>query len=542
MDELKEKKAVNLSEQPNKDYFFFRAVTSQPSLIEFMMNSKYYKTSIPGQLDVHPYFGAYVCKVATHHRETLTSSSMRRELESGSTIDTMPSTYSTTVPYTPPAEPSGSGIMDTKADAFIQSLYTGQSFNHEAFKKMIPNVQCRIIINDKLQKPTFLHALYDEFLKQGDSRIIGDVPDDNFEAEFKTGDFISALLDRARGTMTEQALPETDLFDFATREIIKSDGKRLTREGAPIPPGTISDDDCFGLGLTRMTKNECDKLLLIITSEDKEHFDRFIGENTGIFDQIPQNIEAFKNVDPRVAKGLLELFGVKIIDVFDTRTNKSIKKFESVDTWKSEHKDTQKIATYVKMLIRFVNENPAILNSGIGTQYVQSDYMQKLGVKPYPCNIPFANSIYESPTQHLLNNSRFFGQLRTNFTPLPFSGARQPFMFGGAQTGGAPVIASIIKGLVANLKAKGKKLSQHDLEQIEKHISQLEKLDETLQILAKYLYEYKNWTEIMRDTTPETYSIGLIQQNIEKYHQCVSKYSRIESGLLNVVDRISSEL
>jgi hypothetical protein len=69
----------------------------------------------------------------------------------------------------------------------------------------------------------------------------------------------------------------------------------------------------------------------------------------------------------------------------------------------------------------------------------------------------------------------------------------------------------------------------------------LEKLEGMMNTLAKYLTEYRDWTEIMHDTKRGVTSVGAIQQSIEKYRTCLNKYSLMESGLLNVCDKLAEE-
>jgi hypothetical protein len=336
------------------------------------------------------------------------------------------------------------------------------------------------------------------------------------------------------------------------------DGKLVTTENGKmleIGSGDIPKEHCFTTQF-KGSEQQCLKFMEQL-ADDNQNVDEMMVAINDVKDSAFANIvaEGVSKMDPRVARRILDKFGIQIITIFEN--GKHIQKYESIDSWlarilKVVKKDPQealhsstKLKQYLGLIISFINANPVVLNSGAldAKEPVVEDksYLQKVGIQMLP-RIPMVEmkQPVDSVIKRVAEATRL-SRLLHNTNPLGIPVVPLPRYFAGGGINNVSLLKNIISGLINDLSSRGKKLRQKDVEKINEHLANLEKLDKVLGTLAEQLRQYREWTDIIGDTKQEVVSDGSIRNSLDKYQTCASKYASYENGILKVAIKLSEE-
>jgi hypothetical protein len=368
------------------------------------------------------------------------------------------------------------------------------------------------------------------------------------------------------GTDETDLTPST-LLDFATNDIISvKNGKFVRKDGSREIPITLTKSNCYSTQF-KGPPHECTRLISdLIFNEDARAFDKYFNHyEDSWFANIAR--DEIGRINPKIAVSILKRFGFSTYNV--PYSGRSLTKFESLSSWMKKLKDAKispatlraiqsatHLKTYLSQLVSFVNGNPVILNSGIDDALPEPDqldsdsYLGRTGIKmgpPIPLD-PIGWNVGDKHTvlRKLAENTRIAHQLmfRPNSTPFPFQMMQMPMgmgLVGGGQTNGSATLGPIIRSLITDLNRKGKKLRQSDKDQIEGHLSMLEKLEKSLVNVSHQLSEFKDWVSIFPDNTNQKVSLGTIESSIDKYRQCVANHANLELGLINVAMKLCEQ-
>lgn len=346
----------------------------------------------------------------------------------------------------------------------------------------------------------------------------------------------------------ENPIPADVYYDFSARNIIKvKDGKfvRVDASGkevsfdAVIPEG----NDCYG---TLFPAEVCPAFKALIEENDPKK----ILETIASIPVTDFNASKVKSLNPNLAVAILKKFGVPEISVSGK------KKFKSVAEWIKQLKDSGvsevtvksidgnlQLKIYLETIIQFVNNNFAVLNSGVledkkvEPAFVPEAFKEHLKVLP---PIPLVTAKAEDRNA-LLSLAATAKVARSLFQPtfgIPY-GQMMPLPLVGGACVNPATLRSIINSLIEELSRKGKKLRDADKAKIDESLKALEQLDSMLNELAKKLNEFKQWISIAGDTKQEVVDKSSISDSIDKYRSCVAKYANLELGLLNVAEKLS---
>lgn len=326
--------------------------------------------------------------------------------------------------------------------------------------------------------------------------------------------------------------------------------------------------------------------------------------------------EEIKNMHPLVAVRTLQKFGFRIHKVEDTEMRMLIKKFETVDHWvkhvltkawgqqqvqlptstgtgassetlQSIIEKNENILNYLRLLVEYVNSNPAIMNgrelagrtAEAAGRVERSELTRKLGIPMVkePKKGPMTTFYdYTMLRSHL--ESGFLGQTMrrrpftsafgTTFTgtgpsPIGFQGSPQfrspfsssiyglnvPFQLGGLNPdinsylrrresgiiSGAESLFGLIRVTVEDLKSMGKIIDEGDLTSIENKVVNMKSLESELIKTETYLEEYKYLMELFKDHKSEILTLETIKGLVEKQKDLISKQTTEENTLVKIL-------
>lgn len=313
--------------------------------------------------------------------------------------------------------------------------------------------------------------------------------------------------------------------------------------------------------------------------------------------------EEIKNMHPLVAIRTLQKFGFRNRPVYDPELKMEIKKVESVENWikdvlskawgqkktndgrtlQSILESNENVLNYLKLIVEYVNSNPAILN---GKEFVgktveavgkvpRSEYAKKLQIPMIKEPKGPATTFYDYSMLRSHLDSGFLGRnLRKPFstfgtthpigmqgvvglqTPTfrsPFTsvvyGLNVPFQMGGLhpdiqnylhaeKTGiisGAESLYHIINVTLEDLKAMGKTIDPNDLKSIENKVNAMKALEFELVKTETYLEEYKYLIELFKDYKSEILTLDTIKNLVEKKKDLLSRQTSEENILLKIL-------
>lgn len=289
--------------------------------------------------------------------------------------------------------------------------------------------------------------------------------------------------------------------------------------------------------------------------------DIFLNQNTDAYKKVlgPLADSQFTDIaraeiakmDPKLAEQILGRYGFKKLNVPEDGSN--LVKMESVNSWLErlskdssvqtikELQSNHKLLLFFEQLVHFLNFNKVSLNVKQSASQIDLSKTFLKNAKNYKVLPIMPLDIIEEPRNALIrmveanrNSALLTKSIYTN--PFPFPVVNIPTMVGGCST--SNTLRVIILGLVDDLKRRGKTLREHDMKKIQESLKTLENLDASLKKVAQQLTEYKDWISIVAKKD-ETVGLSQISGNLDKYRECVSQYSRLENGLLDVAQKLS---
>lgn len=365
---------------------------------------------------------------------------------------------------------------------------------------------------------------------------------------------IKASLAKSNQGYDGEDLPSSSILDISTGDVIDvKDGKFIKKDGMRILPVDIEKNNCY---TTQFKGNdaECHKFIYeLILNEDADSFNKYFSNFNDSLFAIRAKDEIL-NINPDIAVRLLKKFGFNI-NTIPTLSGRSVQKFESLYEWMKRLDSTgvskgtidnirkaTHLKTYLELLVHFVNNNPSILNSGVGAsdRRVEPDevdansYLGRTKIAMIP-RIPIGEPVgdkHEALLKIATNASMAHRLLAMPASiPYPFPMVKLPGMVGG---GNASALRPMIRGIISDLARKGKKLRQADQDILDEHLNTLEKLEKAITKISQQLSEYKDWSAIFPSQANEIVSLGSIENSIDKYRGCVAQHANLELGLINV--------
>lgn len=273
------------------------------------------------------------------------------------------------------------------------------------------------------------------------------------------------------------------------------------------------------------------------------------------------------NMHPMVALQTLHRFGFREHDVYDHQHGGAIRKIEDCKHWldsaflKDKFGDNDvtaikgngKLLSYLGVVVRFVNANPGILNSGLD----KSD--ESVGhVTANSATISLGIPMRKEPLNGSRNVFRDLGAQLRQVGPLKpllrqtsngFMGAfagspvRTPgVLAGGSQAGGAAsgvilrsfnegsnapsgadYIAEVARSAIKNLKPTGRYLKEEDILEFDRRLDQLKKDEKKLLTLVHMIEEYNRLLVAHGDRKKESLSR-------DKMEELLGKFSKVSNS------------
>lgn len=399
-------------------------------------------------------------------------------------------------------------------------------------------------------------------------------------------------------------------ISLADKNIWKFDQQGLYKESLESPNGKIyyntndpatinaltANFKCYS-SLLKGNRDECEKYMdKCILSNDIRGLDeckKFWSRKDEFYNVAKNEIS---QMHPMIALRTLQKFGFREHEVYDSVSKMNIKKVETVDHWITNQlskqftdielvniiKTNDKLLEYLKLLVEYINANPAILNSSfnssnngnnnIGTSesrgiFEPSEFARKIGIKVQL--VPTSQALLSMRQNELtLLRERLRQNYETNKMNVEMNKIIFPnfnvaypninninninVMMGGAfgdilnepkKMSGAEVLYAIIRNDLAELETRGKKLSQDEINRLTKLMDRLKANEDELVKIDIYLREFRNYVSIFeREPKVETLSVNAIEDLINKKKSLLEKQYTNETSLLSILESIQKTL
>jgi hypothetical protein len=334
------------------------------------------------------------------------------------------------------------------------------------------------------------------------------------------------------------------IYDLPSKRVIKYNPKNGEYElyiNGNKSNFATEGDRCFGTNY-----NDCPSLKDILENPSDEKLLKALQD--GKFDFNTSMGNDFSRMDPKIAMKLLKQFGFDTVKIYNGQY-----RFQTVDEWLNELSrkgidptTIQSIRTnstaivYIENLVDYVNRDPKILNHDYPqSQESSSQYLRSLGIKPLPpiklietqhrtgdTLLQMANVLKQ---KHVLSNNPML------YHPFPVHVLPRP-QFGGGEKSNK--LRFIINGLIKDLESRGKRLSDKDRTALMSNLDMLEQLEDNLEKISQKLTQYRGWSDTIPDRQPEVVSVGLVEDKLAKYKDCVRQQQKLEKGLLDAAKRL----
>ncbi len=393
---------------------------------------------------------------------------------------------------------------------------------------------------------------------------------------------------------TATSIPESKIFDdqilgLDTNSIWRRDAdNRLFRveNGQTVLyddfdiNNTRGDYKCYGTGFSGTT-SECKTFIDCFTNSDDAALKQCIIDlsKKPFFETAKTEISG---THPLMAQMILKRFGFGTRPEYDETAGMSLNKVESVEHWisgslmkkfnnediKSAFSGAEKVREYLKLLVQYVNSNPAIMNknySGKNNEsagrYTPPLYLSKLGIparqEPSPADDRYyikqlsnhqrTSAFALGSTVPLISTPGVALGLKTALgvnSPISYSsstyGAWSPLQTGGGhvnkQSAGAMLIEGVFEGLLRKIKNNGKNLSEADIKQIRTKIDDLKKSESQVAKVLSYIEEYSNLVSTFGTSgATQTLSYDNLRELVNQKNSLDSKKSKDELSLTSIL-------
>jgi len=351
-------------------------------------------------------------------------------------------------------------------------------------------------------------------------------------------------------------------------------------------------NNCFGTGASKASCNTVlNKCLLDNDPSSVKDCIEALSHTPNIVDEMKNQIQ---KLHPLVALRILQRFGFKRHNVFDSASNQNIFKVETVAHWRKRflanndrltNEDKQNLESgnhvllqYLELLSQYINCNPGVLNKGYsgttveqqGLPGLRSERAVKLGVELRKEPPSGANAKYNLALFNQFINNGYQGTLhRAGVNPI-FAGIAQggiinsplhsiigttPGMVGVVQAGGGSDFEHIIKNLNRGcssaklinaifgsqtelMRGRRQQLNQEDYNRIISRIEQLTKLESELLQTTAFISEYNNLFNIYGEYAGETLTEKKIQDLVNRHHRLQTNKFSTEKDLSNILVKL----
>jgi hypothetical protein len=296
-----------------------------------------------------------------------------------------------------------------------------------------------------------------------------------------------------------------------------------------------------------------------------------------------------------MALQILRKFGFRKHLVYDSKAEVELYKVEHLNHWlkhglpklghaqfdievMTKDPNSHHLLEYLSLLSQFVNCNPGILNKNyngesdeaIGVFYIPED-AKKLKLKaPHPCP---AKWVLNPMLGYLINSKYVPKGAVTMGPPVIMSGGAKTDMYGGhggfgilspfgtpTFTPGLPmfrpkrfgegesttckvihghlrnqghdIIHDIFRGLISNLKSKGKSLSQKDYDDLKQKLENYKEIQDALLKTLCYMEEYARVLDVTGDNRAQTVSMNVMEKFASRYGKLFNQYHNMEHKIM----------
>lgn len=305
--------------------------------------------------------------------------------------------------------------------------------------------------------------------------------------------------------------------DSQPSEYNRDNKGRLLHNGNKVDINNLNVENCYGLGLN---KENCDeaKLVKYLLAGDKQFFEHIKNIN---YDLFKAGFDTVKEMDPLSAKLVLKSLDIHIVKKHNASLNREINEPESFEAWESRLDKAQQakvkgfsnLVAYMKGVILFLQQNPAMLNEDInaGTKAdVDVNSYAELKLQMYdPPHKNTKDAILLGAD--LLRENLIFAPVNLKLQmPYAMAFARQ-FDSRVAQVGGGdlPCIAqsAVLRRMFAiaydNLNKNGKQLAQKDVDAIENAIKQVEAREEQMVKILGWMQKFNALANAFKENGAE---------------------------------------
>lgn len=388
---------------------------------------------------------------------------------------------------------------------------------------------------------------------------------------------------------------EDELLDLVTQNTWKRAGNKLYTIKNGVQVMHDLNDPEFAKLLT--DTNNC---YTTGTFKDKQSCRLFM--NQCLLERDPNNImecikvmekndfaqsakQEIKDMTPIVALNFLKRFGFRTYKAQDEEANTTLIKIEKVSSWLKFYMKTKftdvtvqkaienndKILQYFKLVVEFVNANPAILNKNYDgpteeqVGKIEADpYATKLGIPLRRDNYSFDSSANINMLDSYLKNKSvgtlfkkplLYQHKNLNepmqYMLMPFMGNMSKIQMGGNfnnvlmkrlvnETSGAALMESIILNLIAKLKLQHKTLESSYLNKIFQKIKLLKKMEKQMIQNIRYISEYSKLLDVFKNQKSETLSESNLKDIVNSNNNLYKKHSEEEQSMVKIINSINN--
>jgi len=324
---------------------------------------------------------------------------------------------------------------------------------------------------------------------------------------------------------------------------------------------------CYSSG-AKIDGDKCDDYIhKCLLSTDNEGLKKCASFWRGDFFSLASN--SIRDTHPLILVRTLQRFSFRTKHVYDDEYKTKIKKFEDVDNWisnvlykewgkqddgsgntlRSILEDNDNIISYLRLVVEFVNNNPAIINgkelavrqATSKARTARTKYAEDLNI-PYaidPVTIGdrsthdfgmlknFVDNGYNgrSRNRQSLSQSGVYGAMFQSpfanasygLSPYQYGGAGEESFYAGNLAAAPEALKSFILNLIAELKDAGKEICDEDVAKIKQKIDNLVTISKELIKIHQYLEEYHNLIDIFRDDKSELLTMDMVNKLVNKH-------------------------
>ena len=260
-------------------------------------------------------------------------------------------------------------------------------------------------------------------------------------------------------------------------------------------------------------------------------------------------------LNPEVAFGLLKRAGFEAQRKFDSAAGRSLLKVEPVDEWSARVGiDTSVFGTYIeylRLVVAFVDQNSAILNEDYRTGPVANP----ASGDPFGLALPLGKKRRETNMDdfrdQISRRNRYIETMVNGLVGMPL---KLRLYGGGVRTVPAPsmvdakmariprvskTLRRIYNYYVTRLASQRKELSKKTKEKIEQHMTSLEREEQKVIKVVKFVESYALLNDAMADFSKRTnITADTLKAMYAKYEKAREAVNRKSNNLVDIIETL----